>query len=360
MKKNIALIGCGRIGYILETDPLRNKPCTHYGGIQSQGLNINYACDINDERLSSFSEALSILPENRSTNYKDIISANRPELVIIATWTQNHHEIARYAAQNGARVLVLEKPIASNLSGAKKIIDECRKNRVHLIINHERRYDSRYRKVKELIFNGKIGAIKTVHASILTGTYSGNSPIEEGGGPLLHDGTHIIDIIRFFFGEIVSVQGEFSRNSRKSGFEDKAAAWLKTGSGIDIFLEAGGNRKYFVFELEISGAEGKIIIGNGYEKLYLTRKSKFYTGFRDLESRPFPRYKQENCFKNLYAEAKSLLQGKDIPITSTGMDGYKALETIHAIYHSALHNGKKITLPINPGLINLKKIFNLK
>ncbi|HNW28934.1 MAG TPA: gfo/Idh/MocA family oxidoreductase, partial [Spirochaetota bacterium] len=63
MKKqdvNIALIGCGRIGHLLELDPLRNKPCTHFGGALSAGLAITHACDINRERLERFGKTAGI------------------------------------------------------------------------------------------------------------------------------------------------------------------------------------------------------------------------------------------------------------------------------------------------------------
>lgn len=49
---NVCLIGCGRIAHILESDPLRNKPCTHLGGMFSAGLKLTHACDSDPQRLS--------------------------------------------------------------------------------------------------------------------------------------------------------------------------------------------------------------------------------------------------------------------------------------------------------------------
>jgi hypothetical protein len=54
MAKEITLIGCGRIGFILENDKLRNKPCTHFGGADSVGLKFTSACDISKDRLKEF------------------------------------------------------------------------------------------------------------------------------------------------------------------------------------------------------------------------------------------------------------------------------------------------------------------
>lgn len=353
-----ALIGCGRIGFLLEDDPLRNKPCTHMGGIDSAGLNISFACDINIERLHKFGEKRNLPEEFLYTNHKKMLKEHHFDLVTIATWTDSHIPIALDAVKSGTKAIVLEKPIASSLKSAAQLMDAATAAGCHVFINHERRYDHRYRKAKELIISGKIGKIKTVNARILTGSFRGESRLESGGGPLLHDGTHLVDILRFFFGNVNSVKGEFIRDSRNSGFEDTALAWIKTNSGVNVFLESGGSRKYFHFDLEIWGTEGKILIGNGIEKLFLYNKSRLYRGFNDLSEKKFPAMKPVSCFTEIYKEARNVLLGKKEEITSDMTDGYKALEIIHAIYLSA-HKKKEITLPVNPSAINLKKIFNL-
>ncbi len=362
MKKQqptIALIGCGRIGFLLETDPLRYKPCTHYGGASAAGLAVTHACDIDPGRLARFGATARIPDDNLFGDYRDLLAAARPAMVIIATWTESHERIAVEAARAGASLIVLEKPMASSIDGCRAIIEQCRRSGTTVIINHERRYDNRYRKAREIIARGRIGRVMTVHASILTGGYAGPSDPAEGGGPLLHDGTHLVDMVRYLFGEIASVEGEFRRDGRSRGFEDRACAWLKTGSGTDVFLEAGGGRDYFVFELAISGTRGKLIIGNGYESLHLGKKSRLYSGFRDIAEVPFPHYRKNNCFHELYREAKKALAGFT-QVSSSGSDGCRALEAIHAVYLSSSLNGKRVSLPLEPGAVDLEKIFGLK
>lgn len=358
-KHKTALIGCGRIGFLLENDPLRKKPCTHFGGAMSAGIRIDCACDIDAGRLKKFAETARLTRDRLYSDYRQLLDDVNPELVIIATWTESHADIGIKAANSGARVIVCEKPVSYSLHKARELLDECKKNDTALIINHERRYDPRYRAVRKLIQNGKIGEVKTVHASILTGPYQGSSSPEEGGGPLLHDGTHLVDIIRYFFGEITALRGEISRQERKRGYEDRAVAWLKTAGGIDVFLEAGGCRNYFMFELSISGTEGKIVIGNGYEMLFINRKSRFYTGFRDLAEIPFPRVKGMNYFKREYLEAKDILRGKPGNISSSGLDGYRALEAIHGIYLSSRIK-EEVLLPVEPERVDLGEIFTLR
>jgi predicted dehydrogenase len=355
-----ALIGCGRIGYLLEQDPLRNKPCTHYGGLKSAGLKVDYACDINVERLLNFSGIAKIPKENLYSEYNDLLQKMKPELVIIATWTDSHAEIGINAARNGAKTIICEKPVSYNIETAKLLINECKKNNTSLIINHERRYDARYQKVKELIDNNKIGEVKSVIAQVLNpGIVSKKPDLKSGGGILLHDGTHMMDIIRYLFGDIKLVKGKIENST--GYFENRALTWMTTESGIEIFLEAGGSRDYFVFELQISGTGGKIIIGNGYQYLYTKKKSKYYTGFNDLVEIPFPKInnKAGNYFTNEYKEAKNSLSDAEINITSSGYDGYKALEAVHAVYLSSSLDGREIMMPVKPEKINIKKIFGI-
>jgi len=357
---NAALIGCGRIGFLLEKDPLRNKPCTHFGGAMKAGIRITLACDIDRAKLSQFGSAAGVAPCMLYGDYRLLLRECRPELVIVATWTESHAKIAALAARSGAKVIVCEKPVSPSLKSARALIRECEKSNTHLIINHERRYDYRYRAAKRIIDAGAIGGVKTVHASILTGGYRGKSDPSEGGGPLLHDGTHMIDIIRFFFGDIASVDARFERSrGRRSGFEDRCAGWLRTKGGVDVFIEAGGCRRFFLFELDISGTDGRLVIGNGFQRLFTSRTSRLYRGFRDLAERRFPAGRKNSCFTEVYREAKRLLAGDEGPAVSGGDDGYRSLEAIHAMYLSSFR-GKRVDLPVNPDIIDVDEIFNLK
>ncbi len=355
---NIALIGCGRIGFLLENDSLRRKPCTHFGGIQGAGLSVTHACDIDSERLDAFIKKTEIKNNHAYTDYMDLFSNNHIDCAIIATPTPIHYQIAKKALQSGVKTIVLEKPASSSLVEAMDLIRLEKKYNSRIIVNHERRYDARYNSARNIILNGRIGKVTSVTGIMGTGPYRGKSFLSEGGGPLLHDGTHLIDIILFFFGNCSELTGSFTRENRSKGFEDTAHSWLVLNNGVNVFIESGGCKKYFSFEIDITGTEGRIQIGNGFNRLFLTKKSGLYEGFRDLEEVPFPLEEDSNCFINLYEEVKSLLEGKRIEQKSSLNDAYHSMEIIHGIYYSSWKN-KKIHLPINPKKIKLKKIFNL-
>lgn len=343
MKPVVALIGCGRIGFMLEHDPLRYKPCTHWGGAKAANLAITHACDINTERLNNFAKLAGIPSSQCYTDYHTLLEQVKPQCVIIASWTHTHAPVGIAAAKNGAKVIVCEKPIASNLKEAKALIDACNKHNTTLIINHERRYDYRYNYVKKLLAKNIIGSISSVYGFVFTPSKA-HQP-GSGGGPLLHDGTHLIDIVQYLFGNIAQVQAHTQKYSPTSLYEDYAIAHCITTSGIHVTLEAGGHREYFMFELQIFGTKGKIVIGNGYLQIFTPKKSKYYTGFNDLVPQSISPKGKPDYFVKLYKEAKRCLTQPQ-QVTSSGEDGYKALEVIHAIYRSTQYNGRRILLPI--------------
>jgi len=359
MKINSALIGCGRIGFMLENDPLRNKPCTHYGGALSAGIKFNYACDINADRLKAFSQKAKIKPQFLFSDYNELLKQAKLDLAVISANTSEHYKIIKSCAENKVKVIVSEKPLTAEIRTADEILNICSKNSVILITNHERRYDPYYQTAKHLIDSGNLGKLISIRGSMMTSSHRENSLAENGGGPFLHDGTHLVDMIRFFSGDIACVNSEFKRYSRQKGFEDYIAAHMKSENGVQIFAEAGGGCSYFAFELDIVLSKGRIIIGNGYRKLYTPKESSFYTGFYDLSEDIFPTPKDKhNSFTNLYREVKSLISGKISTPTSSGLDGYKALEIINAAYLSS-HKRKPVYLPLSPETVNIKRIFNI-
>ncbi len=211
-----------------------------------------------------------------------------------------------------------------------------------------------------MLDDGAIGEIRTVHASVLTGGFHGASRIEQGGGPLLHDGTHMIDLIRYLFGDIATVIGDFDRTGkRKSGFEDRATAWIRTRGGVDVFLEAGGARNHFVFELVISGTRGKIIAGNGYQSFFTTRTSRHYTGFRDLCGKAIPALPVPELLHTGVFRGETASRRGGYPRALGRSRRLPAIEAIHAIYLSAGKGRKIVELPVHPDTIRLKEIFNL-
>ncbi len=340
-----ALIGCGRIGSLLERDPLREKPCTHAGAYDRHPRTTLVAgCDINSERRSLFKDDWNILKV-----YDDplkLLSNEDIDILSIATEITHHDELVSMAANHHVPIIICEKPIGLSLKRASHMIEVCQKKNSLLVINHERRFASDYRFVKGLIEGGGIGDLVSIRGNILTGTPKAGSHYEkEGGGPLIHDGTHLIDIIRYLTGsEAEWVTAELQSNELIH-VEETLWGMIHLKNGVHCFIEAGGRRDYFAFDLDLQGTKGKILIGNGLLKWYQIEESRYYTGFNDLVVKPIPTFPYQPQFINEIDAVVQYLDDGTIP-ESTGEDGYKALEVIFALYQSAVIK-ERVSLPLS-------------
>jgi predicted dehydrogenase len=344
MKKlTVGIIGCGRIGSLLEEDPLRGKPCTHAGGFDSlASVKLVAGCDIDPSRLQQFGRRWGV--DRLYTDYREMLRQENLDIVCIATWTPLHGSMVIEAARSGVKGIYCEKPLSVDLTEARKMVKVCEKKGIPLIINHERRWDFYYQKARDIIRSGKIGEIKTIIGNALSWKPSKLRRDLHGGGALFHDGTHLTDLLIYFGGTIDWVSGHEVRTHGKKYIEETASAMIRFKSGAIGFIEGGGARKYFNFELDIQGSEGRILIGNDGRKLYLTRKSKRFTGFQELQPAVFPEPK--NLQSPFTGGAKDVVRcirtGKDS--ISSGRDGLNALEVIFAIYQSAQLKGKRIKI----------------
>ena len=356
-----ALIGCGRVGALLEEDPLRKKPASHMGGIKKIQSKVHSltVCDIDEERLLHCKEKWEI--QKGYLDYRELFSYEKPDIVVIATWTSTHRDIALCAVENGVKGIVLEKPVATDLEQAREIIDACKKHYVKLVVNHERRWDPLYKKTREIVREKSLGELKFIYGNVLCQSAprgSWKAVLEEvGGGPLLHDGTHLVDMIRFFTGDIESVSGSVKRENPEAGVETTAAAMMQSLNGVNIFIETGGMRDYFNFELDLQFEKGRIKVGNGIREFYTSETSTRYTGFRDLVKQEFPSFTRDSDpFSGAILEVMEAVEKDSVP-ESSGVDGLKAMEIIFSIYYSAWLDGKKVTLPLMVSGHPLKKMF---
>ena len=335
------IIGCGRIGSILEEDSLRGKPCTHTGGFSAlSNVKIVAGCDIDENRLKKFGQKWEV--KKLYTDYHDMLRDNALDILCIATWTNQHATMALDGIRAGVKGIFCEKPIDVDIKLARKLVRTCKQKNIPLLINHERRWDAYYQKAYKLIQAGKIGEIRTIIGNALSWK-PGTLPVSQyGGGPLFHDGTHLIDLLLYFGGPIKWVSGHVTRPRGKRYIEETARAMIGFQNNATGFIEGGGARKYFNFELDIQGSEGRLLIGNAGRELYVTQKSKRFKGFQELEKIPFPEPKRyETPF---IGGAREMVKSIRNPGDSTGEDALKTLETIYTIYKSAQQKGKRLRI----------------
>jgi predicted dehydrogenase len=265
MKKifNVGIVGCGLIG------KKRAK------ALASNGILV--ACsDIDIFQAQSLSKDTSarVYP-----NWYELVSSKEVEVVIIATRHDSLAEITKIAAEHGKHVLV-EKPGAKNSSELETMILIAKKNSVKIHVGFNHRFHSSLRKAKEIVDSGELGDLMFIRGRYGHGGRIGYEkewradPKLSGGGELIDQGTHLIDLSRWFLGELSDVEGFACNYFWNMPVEDNAFMILKTSENKVAFLQVSCTEWKNLFSFEIYGKLGKLDLsglgGNyGLEKITL-------------------------------------------------------------------------------------------
>ena len=291
-------------------------------------------------------------------NSNNLIKENKPDAVIVATPNQFHEKHTSSFLTAGIPTL-LEKPISDNITSAKKIISNAKKNRTPLLIGYHRRHNDIVSNVKNKIEKGKIG--KIVSANVMCWLYKHKEYYKEkwrtkkGGGPLGINLVHDIDMICYLLGTVKYVQASTSNSIRKHQVEDTAIVNLIFKSGTmctlnvsdtivapwSYELTAGENPAYPITNQSayyIGGTKGSIQFPN-YKYWYnKSERSWWKPIFYKYENSKLSRFTLINQINHLC----DVVQKKTIPKVS-GYDGLQSLKIFDAIVKSA-KSGKKIKI----------------
>ena len=264
-------------------------------------------------------------------------------------------EAAAKCATKGVHLMV-EKPMAADAAGAKKIVDAAKKNKVQLTTGYCWRLHPAAREFKKLIQSGIVGDIVGAEgrcaAGRLTRYIDGGSPWmldpkKSGGGPIFNLGVHWIDLFRFMLeDEVAEASGRNVKVNKEYGIEDNSFAHLRFKQGAVLALDISytvpdsfpHGRDLYV---AVRGTKGVISWAPAYEGaqdvLFVCSDDPRYAGSprRDIafELQPTPGYSGYMGLEYIKAFVEAIKKGGTPPIT--GEDGHAALKVVDAIYKAA-------------------------
>lgn len=221
----ISIAGCGKVAH-LHAKAINEIPNARLAGVWSRTYKTasDFASKYNTEAYGSVSQ---------------MVIENKTDLVIICTPHPFHKQPAVEAAKAGSNVLV-EKPMASNLQDCDEILIACKENNVKSGVISQRRWYAPVRRVKEAIDKGKIGKPVLATVSILgwrdkdyydSDAWRGTWDME-GGGVLVNQSPHQLDILLWFMGEVDELYGIWRNlNHPYIEVDDTALAIVKFKSG---------------------------------------------------------------------------------------------------------------------------------
>ena len=230
---------------------------------------------------------------NFYNDWQEMLNQHKFDLVCIATPTDLHAPITIYALEKGAHILT-EKPTAMNAQEAKQMLDFAIKyNRIHMM-DHELRFNPNRKKIKEWISSNMLGKIQHINiTNISNGWLDPLSRSENdwwslesrGGGRMGANGSHQVDLLRWWCGEVKSVFGQALTVVKNRVDKNTNKEWNATADDLSYFsleMESGTLANVFMSgvachalgnKTQIFGTEGTVILEDKNEEIWLARKN---------------------------------------------------------------------------------------
>jgi predicted dehydrogenase len=325
-----AIIGTGRIGFLLGKDRRREQPAAHTAALNAnKRIKLIAGCDIDGTRLALWQKEN---PQAKIFGHIDkLLSETSADIITVAVNEDAHLSTTLKVLNSRPRLVILEKPVALNTEEAYKIKEASDNLNVPVMINHERRFSKDYQLVKKLIEDNKLGNLQLIRGSLWSGMRVYSASQEASGAySLIHDGTHLVDIVQYLLGRQLEnpIVSNIIRDNDNSVRQAEVNYLL---DDIGISLTFSGRCKYFGFDLELRFSEGRILIGNGLFQVETKKESPYYSGFFSLlKDKSFKPAKKSGYFSNMVQNAVDFLDNKS-PLISTLDDGINTLKTLEDI-----------------------------
>lgn len=332
-KTNIGIIGLGGIGK------------THLMNcLKLENIQLTAVADISK---SSLKKAKNLGIPNIYQDYNELLKNPDVEAVIIALPNHLHAVSAQAVAESGKHIL-LEKPLARNTAEGKTILAAAQRYNVKLMIGHPDRFVDENQALKERIDRGELGEIQMAHAvNIGSGPFihrvgvDAPMPVPDwwwrkeltGGGALIDLGSHKINLLRWFFGDVVSVKG-YVGHRYNLDLEDHAVCVIKFEQGTVGVVNVGWFSQQSQDRLDVYGTTGHASAGR-------KNQGKVKTAIQ-LMLRQTTSYMRSHLTELAYFV--ECVQKDEQPQNTSGQESLKDLEVIEQAY---AHQERLESIPIS-------------
>lgn len=315
----VLIIGAGSIGAGFD-NPVSKEILTHaHAFTKHKGFKL---IGFVDSEIEKAKRAVSIWGGKAFENLEEAFNSSRIDLAVVAVPDDFHYRILKELSRFPVKLIFAEKPITKTISEAKEILRIYNNKDIGIAVNYTRRFVPEFEKIKKGISEGAYG-------EYLTGTgYYGKG--------IIHNGSHLIDLLRFFIGEIKDVK---PASNLADFYEDdnSISAVLAFENGKKFFLQYLDCKKFTMFELDLLFERKRIrVVDLGFKvEEYDVQDSKIFSGYRNIaKTAEYDTSLQNalyNAAENIYM---NLTEGQSLKCTAE--DGYKALKTCMEIKESVI------------------------
>lgn len=258
MTYGFGIVGCGTIAPVFAQAIAR-----------LDNARLAAVCDVAPERARALADQFGAQWHD---DYDALLRRGDVHVVCVLTWSGKHAEMGIAAAQAGKHV-VTTKPIDVTLEKIDRLIDACRERGLKLAAVHQLRSAAPFVRLKRAIEQGRLGRLRFGNVFIpwsRTQQYYDSAAWRgtwqwDGGGALMNQGVHMVDILQWLMGPVAQVQAYADTLAHQIEVEDAAVAALRFQSGaLGLILGSTAVYKGLPPRLEVFGASGNVVIEGDY------------------------------------------------------------------------------------------------
>ena len=304
-------------------------------------LEVTAICEQN-----SFEKGLEYSGINCYTNYKDLLDKENLDIIFVCLTNNIAAAVTISSLKKGLHVFC-EKPPGMNVQEIEEVIKiEKSFPKLKLKYGFNHRYHHSVQKALDLIKSEKLGKIINLRgvygkSSVIpfSGGWRSNRKLA-GGGILLDQGIHMLDLMRLFSGEFVEIKSFISNNFWNHDVEDNAYALMKDEKGRVAMLNSSATQWQHKFNLEISLSKGHIELHGilsgsksyGEERITIGKKNK--DNKNGLMETKTIKFLEDNSWRDEIFEFASVIIN-DLPVESgTSNDALETMKLVFGIYYS--------------------------
>jgi predicted dehydrogenase len=339
----VGLVGCGFIGR-RRAEVIR----------RSETDRLVILADVDRARAEALAREMG---SRVSGNWQDVVSADL-DAVIVSTTNDWLAPVSRAALEAGRHVLA-EKPLARTSAEAAEVAETATGRGVVLKVGFNHRHHPAVRRAHSLVGEGAVGNLLFARARYGHGGRPGYEqewrmdPRISGGGELLDQGIHVLDLLRWFFGEFIEAFGftatyvwgsEGLPANERPRIEDNAFALLRTARGQVASLHATWTQWKNLFCLELFGDRGYLIVeglGGSYGPERLAIGQRRLEGGTPIEE-TVTFWAEDDSWTEEWRAFRQAVHERISP-PGNGHDGVQALRLVEAVYESA-RSGRVVRL----------------
>lgn len=306
-KHRAAVIGLGQAGSRFDEEP-RGCVWSHTGAYLAlkERYELVGGVDVDQKNLEAFAKRCPAIPTYLSVS--ELMENERPDVVSLATPSQIRLEVVEALLKKfPPRLIICEKPLATDMSSRQRLVDQCKKKGVFLLVHYNRRYSPVYQTLLKTIREGVIGDISSITVRCPNRLWS--------------IGSHAFDLLFYLSGEFPLSWRAMPLPSLEEGGEPAVDFIGSFPSGHVGRVSIQGKKNILIFEVDVIGTKGRLIVTNNGDKLVHIpfRKSRQYKGYWvQGRAHSFPNApKGHSTFASIANEAADVLDNGLCP-TCTG------------------------------------------